>query len=57
MNPPNGVFMCSGPPVTVGETCTTQCDTGYEVQSGGEVRTCQSDTTFNGTEATCGRGT
>ena len=57
MNPPNGVVMCSGQPVTVGETCTTQCNTGYELQGGDEVRICQSDTTFSGTEATCRRGT
>jgi len=56
-NPSNGVVMCSTQPITVGVSCTTQCDTGYEVQTGGDaVRTCQSDITFSGTEATCSRG-
>ena len=36
--------------------CITVCNTGYEIQSGDDMRTCQSDEMLNGTNATCGRG-
>ena len=35
------------------DTCTTTCNTGYEIHSGDVMRTCQSDRTFSGTIATC----
>ena len=41
--------------VGVGETCTATCDTGYML-AGTAIRTCQSNGTFNGSEAMCSRG-
>jgi len=38
------------------DTCTTMCNTGYEIQAGDAMRFCQSDGVFNGTSATCDRG-
>ena len=48
--------MCSNQPATVGGTCTTTCNTGYDIQSGDVMRTCQNDGLFDGIDATCGRG-
>ena len=48
--------MCSNQPANDGETCTTTCNIGYVIQSGDANRTCQSDRTFSGMDATCGRG-
>ena len=36
------------------DTCTLTCAMGYMV-NGAAMRTCQSDGTFNGTEANCSR--
>ena len=37
-------------------SCDIFCNTGYEIQAGDDMLTCQSDGIFNGTSATCGRG-
>ena len=37
------------------DTCTFSCDQGYEL-SGSETRTCQSNTTWNGTDVMCTPG-
>ena len=42
--------------VSYEDTCTVTCNAGYEL-TGDDTRTCQSDGTFNGTDATCDRGT
>ena len=42
--------------VNTGETCTTICNIGYEVQTGDVIRTCGSDRMFNGTDVVCSRG-
>ena len=52
----DGMLVCSNQPATVGDTCTTTCNTGYEIQSGDVMRTCQSDGMFDGIDTTCGRG-
>ena len=38
------------------DTCDILCNTGYEIQTGDDMITCQSDGMFNGTIATCRRG-
>ena len=53
----NGILDC--PPGDDGvlsyeDTCSVTCAMGYMV-SGDAVRTCQSNGTFNGTEADCSR--
>ena len=40
---------------TEGDTCTYQCDDGYEL-SGDMSRECQSDGTWTGSEPTCDLG-
>ena len=58
-NPMNGMINCSledDGVLSYEDTCTTMCNTGYEIQTGGAMRTCQSDGMLNGTNATCGRG-
>ena len=58
-NPMNGMVSCSledDGVLSYEDTCTTMCNTGYEIQAGDAMRTCQSDEMFNGTSATCGRG-
>jgi len=57
-NPMNGMVTCDPGDdgiLSYQDTCTTACNTGYEIQSGDVMRTCQSDGTFNGTIATCSR--
>ena len=39
------------------DTCSFKCITGYRLVSGSATRTCQSDKSWSGTEAKCGRGT
>ena len=59
-DPMNGMINCSlgdDGVLSYEDTCTTLCNTGYEVQAGDVMRTCQSNMMFNGTSATCGRGT
>ena len=38
------------------DTCTFDCDTGYEL-TGSDTRICQSDGNWNGTDVMCRRGT
>ena len=54
--PANGMISC--PPgdngvLTVGETCTATCDTGYQVQDGDVVRTCDSEGSWSGSDVVC----
>ena len=56
-NPINGMLDCplGGDGVlSYEDTCTASCAMGYMV-TGDAVRICQSDGTFNGTEANCSR--
>ena len=58
-NPMNGMINCSlgdDGVLSYEDTCDTFCNTGYEIQAGDDMRTCQSDGMFNGSSATCGRG-
>ena len=52
------VYMCSlgddGVP-SYEDTCSFTCNTGYEL-TGSDIRTCQSDGSWNGTETSCSRG-
>ncbi|XP_065916114.1 uncharacterized protein [Dysidea avara] len=48
--PNNGMIDCTGNMFE--DTCTFSCDQGYEL-SGSETRTCQSNTTWNGTDVMC----
>ena len=55
----NGMINCSlgdDRVLSYEDICTTMCDTGYEVQAGDVMRTCQSDGMFDGTMAMCNRG-
>jgi len=57
-DPMNGMINCSmgdDGVLSYEDTCTVTCDTGYMV-TGDDMRTCQSDGMFNGTEAICNRG-
>ena len=40
---------------TPGSTATYQCDFSYEITSGDEIRNCQNNGTWDGTEPTCSR--
>ena len=57
-NPANGMINCSlgddGFP-SLGDTCTVTCDDGYEL-TGSNTRTCQSNRSWSGSDATCSRG-
>jgi len=58
-NPINGLVNCDRGDdgvISYQDTCTTTCNTGYEIQSGDVTRTCLSDGTFDRTEGTCSRG-
>jgi len=58
-DPMNGIVNCSlgdDGVLSYEDTCTTMCDTGYEIQVGDAMRICQSNMMLNGTSATCGRG-
>jgi len=58
-DPMNGIVNCSlgdDKALSYEDTCTTMCNTGYEIQAGDAMRTCQSNMMFNGIGATCGRG-
>ena len=54
----NGVINCSleddGVP-SYEDTCSFTCNTGYEL-TGSDTRTCQSDESWSGSDATCERG-
>ena len=57
-DPNNGVLSCSlgddGAP-SYEDTCSFTCNTGYEL-TGSDTRTCQSDGSWSGSNATCSRG-
>ena len=57
-NPDNGIINCSlgddGVPYNE-DTCSFTCYTGYEL-TGSDTRTCQSDGSWSGSNATCNRG-
>ena len=59
INPMNGMINCSlgdDELLNYEDTCGIFCNTGYNIQSGDDMITCESDGMFNGTSATCGRG-
>ena len=37
------------------DTCSFTCDTGYEL-TGNDIRTCQSDGTWSGSDGVCRKG-
>ena len=37
------------------DTCSFTCDTGYEL-TGNDIRTCQSDSSWSGSDVICSRG-
>ena len=56
--PMNGMAFCSptnGSMFSYEDACNFTCDTGYEL-TGSDTRTCQSDGSWSGSEATCWRG-
>ena len=57
--PANGeITSCSSGRVGVGyekDTCSFTCNTGYKL-TGSDTRTCQSDGSWNGSDAVCRRG-
>ncbi|XP_065904304.1 receptor-type tyrosine-protein phosphatase delta-like isoform X2 [Dysidea avara] len=59
-NPMNGMISCQlgdDGVLSYEDICTTTCNSGYEIQDGDAMRTCGSDRSFNGTDATCSRVT
>ena len=53
------ILSCSSGRVGVGyegDTCSFTCNTGYEL-TGSDTRTCKSDGSWSGSNATCNRGT
>ena len=58
-DPNDGMINCSlgddGVP-SYEDACSFTCNTGYEL-TGSDTRTCQSDRSWSGTNATCRRGT
>ena len=57
-DPDNGMIRCSfggDAFANVGDTCTYTCDTGYML-NGMDIRVCQSDSVWNGTDPLCGKG-
>ena len=58
IQPTNGTISCSlgdDGVTSFQDTCTFTCNSGYEVR-GSNVRTCESDGSWSGSEATCERG-
>ena len=58
-NPKNGMINCSledDGVLSYEDTCTTVCNTGYEIRGDDDMWICQSDGIINGTNATCSRG-
>jgi len=56
--PSNGEMSCSSGSIGVsyeGDTCSFTCNTGYEL-TGSDTRTCQSDGSWSGNDASCIRG-
>ena len=57
-NPNNGMIKCAlgdDNVTSYEDTCSFRCNTGYEL-TGSDTRTCQSDGTWSGSNATCERG-
>ena len=58
-DPNNGVMTCllkaDGVSSSYNDTCSFTCNTGYKL-TGSDTRTCQSDGSWSGSEAMCGRG-
>ena len=56
--PNNGLINCSlgdDEAPSYEDTCSFTCNTGYELTDS-DIRTCQSDGNWSGSEAMCGRG-
>ena len=56
--PMNGMLDCSfggDSDLNAGDTCSYLCDTGYMLNDTA-TRTCQSNSTWTGTDAVCSRG-
>ena len=54
----NGGILCtlmSGISPSYEDTCDATCNTGYEL-TGSDIRTCQSDGSWSGTDTMCIRG-
>ena len=57
-DPNNGIINCSlgdDNITSYEDTCSFTCDTGYEL-TGSDIRTCQSDGSWSGSDAICQRG-
>jgi len=58
-NPVNGEISCklqNGRIPLSEDTCSFTCDTGYELTGSSDTRTCQSDTSWSGSDAICSKG-
>ena len=56
--PNNGMINCSlgdDGVLSYEDTCGFTCNTGYEL-TGSDTRTCQSDRSWSGSDASCNRG-
>ena len=53
----NGIVECSGTGevLSLGDSCTFTCDSGYELM-GSDTVTCQSDGSWDVSSPTCNRG-
>ena len=57
-NPDNGMIKCQSKEIKeylYEDTCSFTCNTGYEL-TGSDIRTCQSDGSWSGSESTCEKG-
>ena len=57
-NPNNGTISCSlgdDGVISYEDTCNFTCNIGYEL-TGSDIRTCQSDGYWSGTDSVCRRG-
>ena len=58
-DPSNGMINCSlgddGVP-SYEDTCSYTCNTGYELTGSNNTRSCQTDGSWSGSDATCRRG-
>ena len=58
-NSNNGMINCSPGDdgvLSYEDTCSSTCNTGYEL-TGSDIRTCQSNGSWSGSDAECERGT